>query len=195
MIGTFIKLTLMGASLSWAASPVSIKPVELSLQAYQSFGSVIAAGSASDAVSANMGTAMRFNRLADLQNLRPATATPNLSVFQVTPAVSNPVQVALLERHKFSTQAFIPMDGAKRYLVVVSKGDEKPDLTTLSAFVATGSQGITYKPGIWHHPIVALDELTHFANLTWEDGTSEDVHVVKLEKPVSIEIPELKNSR
>lgn len=94
----------------------------------------------------------------------------------------------LLERHLYSTQAFIPMTCSKvrariayilrhikymlvltlfsvmqRYLVVVALNDpktDKPDLSTLAAFVAARNQGITYYPGVWHHPMIALDAVT-----------------------------------
>lgn len=44
----------------------------------------------------------------------------------------------------------------------------------MKAFVASGNQGITYHPGIWHHPMVTLDVLTDFTCIVYENGTDGD---------------------
>jgi len=69
-------------------------------------------------------------------------------------------------------------------LVIVCLGHEEPVLDTLRVFIATRNQGITYKPGVWHHPLVALDEETQFACLVWEDGTSGDCKVKELKQSI-----------
>lgn len=86
----------------------------------------------------------------------------------------------LLERHSFSTQAFIPMssqDGTStHYLVIVCLNgqDDTPDFSSLKCFVAKPFQGVNYVAGCWHHPIVALDKQVDFTCLVWEDGTLGD---------------------
>lgn len=91
-----------------------------------------------------------------------------------------PVQI--LERHPYTTQTFIPLgisqseEHEARYLVIVapslppSSGDEPfpvpgarglpgrgfPDLRKIKAFVARGSQAVTYGPGTWHAPMVVV---------------------------------------
>ncbi|HEY4119630.1 MAG TPA: ureidoglycolate lyase, partial [Byssovorax sp.] len=127
---------------------------------------------------ANMGTARRFDRLAALENLR-ATATANVAVFRCQPCTARPVPVRLLERHPHTTQLFAPMT-ARRYLVVVARGGDRPDLSTLAAFVATGAEGVTYRPGVWHHPLIALDAACDFACVVFEDGTAGDCDAVEL---------------
>lgn len=150
---------------------MQIRATALVPASYRPYGDVIAAGAESR--SANAGTARRYDRLAALENLRPGNATPNLCLFRVAPATTNPFVVRMLERHPHSTQAFIPM-GAERYLVIVCNGGGTPDLSTLKAFLATGAQGISYKPGTWHHPLVALDRKTDFACVVYEDGGAGD---------------------
>lgn len=140
---------------------------------YRRFGDVIAADPAMPGAGANAGTAQRFDRLGAVESLRSG-ATPNLCVFRVAPAGANPFPVRMLERHRHSTQVFVPMGGASRYLVVVCDGGDAPDLGTLKAFVAAGAQGISYRPGIWHHPLIALDRTTDFACLVYEDGSAGD---------------------
>jgi len=150
------------------------------------YGDVVAAARGDVVgVPANMGTAARFNRLVNLKNLRPETATPNLAVFRVAPFEGSVLEVSLLEKHPRSTQVFMPM-GAQRYLVVVARGEDEPDLSTLSAFIAGPNQGIAYAPGVWHYPIVALDRSTDFACLVYEDGSDDDCVVHSYESPCRV---------
>lgn len=62
------------------------------------------------------------------------------------------------------------------YLVVVALNDKngQPDLSTLKAFIASSTQGINYSPGVWHHPMIALEYETDFACLVHESGVPND---------------------
>lgn len=91
----------------------------------------------------------------------------------------------VLERHPFSTQTFVPMGQDKSklsYLVIVAKTDEStsqklPDPSQIKAFICKGNQSITYGAGIWHAPMVVIDEtITHldFAVLIHENGVAEE---------------------
>lgn len=160
----------------------TIPPAEFAAEpllrdAYRPYGDLIAADPRLPSTSANAGTALRYDHLGAIENLRPGKALPNLCVFRATPFMGNPFVVRLLERHRDSTQLFIPMAGAERYLVIVCAGGDAPDLRTLKAFMAGTGQGITYRPGIWHHPLIALDRETDFACLVHEDGTEGDGEV------------------
>ena len=42
------------------------------------------------------------------------------------------------------------------------------------------ARGITYKPGVWHHPLIVLDRPADFACLIWEDGSAGDCQVTSL---------------
>ena len=149
-----------------------IRAVPLTEAAYAPFGDLVAAGDDARSEAANQGTARKWARLAKLENLRPG-ALANVSVFRPSPTPARPVPVRLLERHPSSTQLFVPMS-AKRYLVVVAHGGERPDVSTLAAFVASGTQAITYRPGTWHHPLIALDAEAELVCVVWEDGTAGD---------------------
>ncbi len=126
---------------------VNLNAVPLDRDSYRVYGDVVEAGPRLPSTSANAGTALRYDRLGSIENLRPG-ATPNLCVFR-----------------------------AERYLVVVCEGRDAPDPRTLKAFVARTGQGITYRPGIWHHPLIALDQPTDFACLVYEDGSQDDGEV------------------
>lgn len=169
-----------------SSNPAEIAAEPLLREAYRPYGDIVAADPRLPSASANAGTALRYDHLGTLENLRPGKAAPNLCVFRVQPVVDNPFVVRLLERHRHSTQLFIPMAGAERYLVIVCGAEDAPDLRTLKAFVARTGQGITYRPGIWHHPVVALDRPTDFACLVHEDGTLDDGEVRDIAPAVKV---------
>jgi ureidoglycolate lyase len=162
----------------------TVTATPLTLEAFAPFGAVVSAGLKAGA-SANQGTAVRFDRCAELVSTRPA-ATPNLAVFRSTKKTL-PFEVRLLERHPCSTQTFLPMV-CRRFLVVVAPtaADGSPDLAGLRAFVCGPGQGVTYGAGVWHHPIIALDEDADFAMLAWEDGGPLDCVEHPLPSPLSI---------
>ncbi|MEO7110891.1 MAG: ureidoglycolate lyase [Polyangiaceae bacterium] len=140
---------------------------------YARYGNVLSAARHDVAAApANLGTAEKRAHLAPLVNARPH-AEANVSVFRCAPITERPVKLRLLEKHPLSTQMFVPMN-ARRYLVVVAEGLDAPDLSTLSAFVAQEAQAITYHPGIWHHPMIALDDVIDFVCVVFDDGTADD---------------------
>lgn len=147
--------------------------------AYARFGDVLSADRDDvRAKPANQGTAQRRDFLVSVQNDR-AGARANIASFRCTPRTQWPMPLALLEKHGASTQLFVPMN-AQRYLVIVALGGEQPDLSTVRAFMAGPTQGVSYRPGVWHHPMIALDAVTDFACLVWEDGSDDDCTVVDL---------------
>ena len=148
----------------------TLRALPLAREPYAPYGDVIEAGV--DGRAANHGTARKSEWLAELVDRRPGHARPHVSVFRCAPRAL-PIEIERLERHPASTQIFVPM-GARRYLVVVALGDAAPDPATLRAFVATGTQGITYRPGVWHHPMIALEIETDFFCLVHEDGSADD---------------------
>lgn len=158
-------------------------------EAFAPFGDVVCAGQ-SGGRPANMGTALRTDYCASLESSRPE-ARPNLAVFR-SMAKSLPFDIQLLEKHPCSTQAFLPMV-CSRYLVCVAPAlaDESPDLDGLCAFLCGPGQGINYRRGVWHHPILALYGPADFVMLAWEDGGALDCVEYPLLEPVriSVEMP------
>jgi ureidoglycolate lyase len=110
---------------------------------------------ASDAGQAiNAGTSQRVDLPAGLA-LWSAQGRPALAVFRAqAQAVEGPWRT--LERHRLGSQSFVPLTGA-RCVALVALGDDAPNVSTLAAFLVSGQQGITLQPGVWHHPLIALD--------------------------------------
>ena len=90
------------------------------------------------------------------------------------------------EQHPHSGQMFIPM-AVERYLVVVWK--EHPDSGCApQAFVGGPEDVVIYRPGIWHHGIVALRRDGVFASTMWKTRGGTDVEFLQLAKPVIFDL-------
>ena len=171
-------LSLRERSLSPSKSDIMFVPViPLTEEAYAPFGQVIQAYDASAAPSsvkitaANAGTADKFHKLSSVSSSYPSSssATTAISVYRCRPLddlEDGLTVLRTLERHPYTTQAFIPMGSpadqtADGYLVVVAHNgsDDKPDMRTLKAFRATTSQGISYNAGVWHQPMTVLGKV------------------------------------
>ena len=72
--------------------------------------------------------------------------------------------------------------------------DGEPDLEGLRAFMCVPGQGVNYRPGVWHHGIIALDMPAEFAMLVWEDGTSGDCEERSVEQAGITLLPPLTGS-
>ena len=146
-----------------------IPVVPLESEAFSSFGRVIQAyknpPNGIGVTPANAGTAKKFHKLSLLNDFYPsdAGATAGISVYRCQPlgdVVDGTIILKTLERHPYTSQAFIPMgsgdgeglnDPGCSYLVVVAYNglDDQPDTQTLKAFLASSAQGIAYNPGVW----------------------------------------------
>lgn len=128
----------------------------------------------------------RLDLIEDVQNLR-ASARLRLSLSTVA-AVTLPFTVVRLERHVYSSQAFLPLD-CRGFLVIVAPHgrDNRPDVAAARAFKAPGDICINYWADIWHHPFTALYGPARFAVLTFVDGSPEDDQFAPLPEPIRVE--------
>lgn len=201
------------ASASSSGSVPKLPALALTPDAFSAYGSVIQSypdhrSARKDVVikPVNFGTAFKFNHLSSVTWVPPpvtlagaAELRPevNFCVFRcdAQPGVKGPSgkeswEVKVLERHEFSSQAFVPMGaGGGRFLVLVALpgSDGQPDLATLRAFMATSAQGISYHPNVWHHPLIALDATTDFACVVHETGVAKvDCEIVEFGRTVAV---------
>ncbi|KAJ3305509.1 hypothetical protein HDV03_001375 [Kappamyces sp. JEL0829] len=167
----------------------SLAILPLTQKSFEPYGDVLACNRESRGGSmANQGSATRFNHLTQLVNLRNGKEWGVAQDLQSPPARLNvcifhslpreiPFSVKLLERHKYSSQAFIPMSSQPcAYLVVVARNDpvrDQPDMSTLRAFMASSLQAFNYHAGTWHHPMIALYAPIDFLCLVYERGPDQ----------------------
>ncbi|KAJ1920393.1 Allantoicase [Mycoemilia scoparia] len=161
----------------------------LTPEAFAPYGQVIQFKGNKNVVTANQGTAKRANYVANLVNERDGfkvanvpMAEPNMCIFssQPRPVQGGKLDLKVLERHPHSTQVFVPIKqtGVKDlnpdepcYIVVVADNgpDDKPVMSSIKAFVATGTQGINYNHNTWHSPMVCINKVVDFLVLVWEN--------------------------
>lgn len=172
------------------AAPRRLTAVPLTPAAFTAFGDVFGAATAPAAPTAkdravNLGTARRQDRAAALESSRPA-AQPNLAQFRCEPQAL-PFRATLLERHPHSTQLFASLRGARWLLLVApSLPDGEPDVDAARAFLASPGQGVNFRRGLWHHPVIVLDQPAELLMLAWEDGGPGDCEERPLAVPIEI---------
>lgn len=155
----------------------------LTPEAFAAFGDVIAPEAASRSFSINDGHCTRFHDLAAV-DCAGDQGRAGISLFRAA-AHSLPLAVTMLERHPLGSQAFVPL-GKSPYLVVVAK---TPD-TRPQAFLARGGQGVNYRRGTWHHPLLALEARSDFVVVD-RIGPGDNCEEVTLARPWYIDaLPE-----
>ncbi|KIJ49648.1 hypothetical protein M422DRAFT_246721 [Sphaerobolus stellatus SS14] len=198
-------------------APEIVTALPLTTEAFAPFGQVLMAWKEPTAAprgvkvtSANQGTAHKFHLLSQVQSSYPSdrTVRTGFSVYRSSPAGAKFGEywpMKLLERHSCTNQAFIPMGSSggsqedelthtgKAYLVIVALNgqDDKPDLQTLRAFVATTSQGIVYNTGIWHHPMITLEDSIDFTCVETQigDGDKLDCEILEFNGSQTVFVP------
>lgn len=137
-----------------AALILTVEP--LTREAFAPFGSVMETEGA-ELRLINGGTTERFHRLAVSDT--DAEGQTILSLFRGQPRAF-PFSIAMMERHPNGSQAFYPLD--KRDWLLAVAEDENGRPARPRVFRASGTQGISYGRNVWHHPLLALDEISDF---------------------------------
>ncbi|MGB1111345.1 MAG: ureidoglycolate lyase [Gammaproteobacteria bacterium] len=128
-------------------TPLHIEP--LTSEAFFEFGDVIEMDPRRSQPM-NRGMAERFAELATVETYgegaRAAISLVHSKRYEL------PHNVDLLERHPLGSQAFIPLDQTPFIVVVATGSDDHPG--ELHAFSTNGRQGINYRAGTWHSPLL-----------------------------------------
>jgi ureidoglycolate lyase len=147
-------------------------------------GQAAGAAEITPARAINGGTSLRTEADGGLSLLQ-AGGRPTLAVFRAR-AQDPAGPWRMLERHRLGSQTFVPLAGA-RCVVLVARGEQAPDPTTLAAFLADGRCGFTLNRGTWHHGLIALDE-GDFVVLE-RQAPQPDCEFAELGQSVSIGVP------
>jgi ureidoglycolate lyase len=145
---------------------LAIEP--LTPAAFAPFGEVIAADAARTTYAINAGTSQRFHALGHVDSDGGAIV---LSLFRAQPRTL-PFTVTMLERHPRGSQAFVPLSGTPYLVVVAEDPSQRP-----RAFLARGDQGVNFRKGVWHHPLLALERVSDFlvVDREGEDDNCDEV--------------------
>lgn len=136
-------------------SELSVAP--LTRAAFAPFGDVIETEGA-ELRMINNGSTERFHDLALVETAGTDTRVL-INIFRGQ-AFALPIDICMMERHPFGSQAFIPMQ-ARPFLVIVAEDDAGRPAQP-KVFLARGDQGVNYHRNVWHHPLLALNETSSF---------------------------------
>ena len=139
-------------------STLELEAVPLTAAAFAPFGDVVEAGDRFALI--NRGTSRMYADLATI-DVDAQGGRPRVSLYRVAPC-ELPFTVTILERHPLSSQLFVPLDSAVFLLVVAPGGADVIEPSSVRAFVTSGHQGVNYRRGTWHHPVIALTHPTEF---------------------------------
>lgn len=151
--------------------------VPLTAEAFAPFGQV----------QSLSGQAPRRGHIPGAVERTQEASEPQLWIATVPDPVVLPLAITKLERHPFSAQTFIPLNGSG-YLVTVcqSTPDGAPDLATLRLFHATPDQAVTYRRNVWHAGLAPLQADARFVVSMSFTGRDDDDEFLPLETPVEL---------
>ena len=160
---------------------ITAKP--LTRENFKAYGDVIEVAGAKN-YPINNGKATRFHDLAAIEAAGP-NARVLVSIFQGQP-YALPLQLSLVERHPFGSQAFYPLGGKPWLVIVAHDGGDGP--TAPEAFLASGNQGVNYPRNQWHGVLTPIGEPQNFIVIDrGGDGANLEEH--HYDAPFSIIIP------
>lgn len=152
---------------------ITLRPEPLTAAGFAAFGDVIESSVAYQLI--NRGTTRHFDDLAQI-DVASGGGRPQVSIYRVVP-YELPLAIRMLERHPLGSQLLMPLHD-EPFLIVVAPRGERIDPGSVKAFVTNGRQGVNYRPGTWHHPVIALRDPSEFLVVDREGpGRNCDEHV------------------
>lgn len=161
---------------------ITLRPRPLTRERFAPYGDVIESAEVDRAAM----NAARFERFDDLCGIDMGNdGRVAVSIARCRVATALPYRIDMVERHPLGSQAFVPLSRATM-IVVVAPPEESVETADLEAFVTNGRQGVNYKRGTWHMPLIAFEAGQEFLIIDRAAGKPNcDEHV--LEEPVMLE--------
>ncbi|HNP64870.1 MAG TPA: ureidoglycolate lyase [Woeseiaceae bacterium] len=132
---------------------ITLKAAPLTSERFAPYGEVIES-SRSNADAMNEARFERFDNLCNVDLVKDSKVA--VSIARCRTPTSLPLRLDMVERHPLGSQAFVPLSPCKMVVVVAPPG-ESVDAGDLRAFVSNGRQGINYRRGTWHMPLIAFE--------------------------------------
>jgi ureidoglycolate lyase len=151
----------------------------LTRETFAPFGDVIEMDGLAP-LAINQGFALRFDDLANI-DVTTEGGCGKISLFNANPR-PQPIAITMMERHPLGSQLFYPLQNSP-WLVVVC-GDPA-DAASFKAFRVSGSQGVNYKRGTWHFPLIVLDADSKFIVVD-RKGPGKNLEEVALSSLITI---------
>ena len=151
-------------------------PKKITKENFSLFGDIISTRDAKP-IDINAGYAKRFDDLANINTSKDNGKTI-VSIFSAKKR-NFPMKIDMMEKHPLGSQAFIPMKETT-FLVLVAPENDKPDLNKIESFIVPSGVGINYKPGIWHFPLIATEDMNFL--VVDRKGEGENLIIENLDK-------------
>lgn len=139
---------------------ITLEATPVTTERFAPFGDVIqAAAAAREAMND-----ARFERYSDLACVDVNAANGGkvgISIARCRTATRLPYRCDMVERHPLGSQAFVPL-ARFAFVVVVGPADETVQAADLRAFLFAPGQGVNYHRGVWHMPLIALQNGQEF---------------------------------
>ncbi len=157
----------------------------LTAEAFSPFGEVIEADPSTMRLI-NGGTTERFHALFSPE-IAGEGARVIVNIFRGQPRAF-PYEIGMMERHPLGSQSFSPLSG-RPFLVAVSP-DEGGRPGQPQVFLARPDQGVNYHRNVWHHPLMAIGEVSDFLVVD-RDGPGNNLQEYFFDTPFMILEPHL----
>ncbi len=162
----------------------TITAIPLTRASFEPYGDVIETVGAHH-YPINDGKCVRYHDLAKVEVAGP-NARVLVSIFRGTP-YAFPLQLAMVERHPFGSQAFMPLSPRPFLVVVCADTGEGPGEPVV--FVTAPGQGVNYPRNRWHAVLTPIGAPQDFLVVDrGGDGANLEEHV--FDKPWTIALPE-----
>ena len=160
-----------------------IKPIKINRSNFATYGDLISAEDINP-IDINAGYAKRFDNLADLNTSKDG-GKDIVSIFSALKRTF-PMKIDMMEKHPLGSQAFVPMSETK-FLVFVAPKGKKPNTKKIESFIVPKLNGINYKPGIWHFPLISKKNM-NFLVIDRKGGTGNNlvIHSFKKNEKISL---------
>ncbi|KQZ15729.1 Ureidoglycolate hydrolase [Mesorhizobium sp. Root554] len=161
-----------------------IAPRPLTRETFTPFGDVIDFDT-DNHYPINSGRCERYHALAQAE-AAGENGKVIISLFRGTP-YAFPLQLTMVERHPFGSQAFIPLSPRPFLVVVCPDGKDGPG--TPQAFLTAPGQGVNYRRNTWHGVLTPIGETQDFVvvDRTGDGSNLEEFH---FSHPYEIRLPE-----
>jgi len=103
----------------------------------------------------NNNTTQSFFDLANIEILGEDN-NARLNIFNAKKRIF-PLNIDMLEMHPLSSQVFLPMS-AIDFITLVTPIDIKPDINKIECFKISNGDGINFKSGVWHFPLISIQD-------------------------------------
>ncbi len=164
---------------------IILKPAPLTPEVFAAFGDVIQTDGAQH-FEMNAGKLERYYDLADIDVGVNSGGRPVMSIANCKKITELPCKITFLERHPQGSQAIFPLF-EQPMIVVVAPPGERVLADTIRAFYTSGRQGINFRAGVWHFPIMGFATGQQFMiidrggpNKNCDEFTFDDVDQITL---------------